>query len=611
MIEKSPERWQRVDRAGQADVRLDWAWLLTLFVVLVATGIGLRDPWPADEPRFALIARDMLASGEWFIPRVAGEVYADKPPLYFWLLAAWMYVTGSVRAAFLLPSLTASLGSVVLVYDLARRLWNRHTALIAATLLLLTVQFVWQARQAQIDATLCFWTTLSLYSLLRHLLLGPRWGWYVIGWTAAGIGVLTKGVGFLPLLIIIPWWILHKRWGTPALTDSGWKWTLGPLAFVGAVSVWLVPLLVMSTSDPVLAAYRDEILFKQTLARYADAWHHLKPFWYFLVEVIPLFWLPSIALLPWLLPRWRAALRAHDLPIALLLSYVVMVVIFFSLSAGKRGVYVLPALPAFVLACAPFVLEIARRRAVQRTLFTIVAVLGTVLAAVAVYLLNDPAKRLDVSRSYGIEPLAPLALMAAMIGALCLLMRRREAFGLYAAALCAVLIVVSYWVNPALNTVRSGEAFVSQIHTYADPTKELGILSFKEQYLLRMQRPIVHFGHARWREAEQEAADAALWLNEKSDRQLIVTGFAKELCFQEAQAVALGKANREEWFLISGRTDSACTEKGQKQAARLYVQPSRTPTPSVLTQSVSRDSAHHLRAEPRAVRSERIAQHGE
>ena len=72
------------------------------------------------------------------------------------------------------------------------------------------MQFVWQARQAQIDATLCFWTTLSLYGLLRHLLLGPSWRWYTIGWAAAGLGVITKGVGFLPLLVLIPFAILRN-----------------------------------------------------------------------------------------------------------------------------------------------------------------------------------------------------------------------------------------------------------------------------------------------------------------------------------------------------------------------------------------------------------------
>ena len=59
-------------------------------------------------------------------------------------------------------------------------------------------------RGAQIDPTLCFLTTFSLYALLRHLLLGPAWGWYFIGGFAAGLGVFTKGVGFLPVLVLIP-----------------------------------------------------------------------------------------------------------------------------------------------------------------------------------------------------------------------------------------------------------------------------------------------------------------------------------------------------------------------------------------------------------------------
>ena len=192
---------------------VDLLWLLALALLLIATGIGLRDPWPPDEPRFALVARDMVATGDWLLPRVGGQPYADKPPLFFWLIALGLQLTHSLRVAFLLPSFLAGFGCVALVYDLGRRLWNREAGLAGALALLFTVQFVWQARQAQIDATLCFWTTLSLYGLLRHLLLGPSWRWYTIGWAAAGLGVITKGVGFLPLLVLIPFAILRDpRW---------------------------------------------------------------------------------------------------------------------------------------------------------------------------------------------------------------------------------------------------------------------------------------------------------------------------------------------------------------------------------------------------------------
>ena len=130
----------------------------------------------------------MLRSGDWLIPRIGGDLYADKPPLFFWLLAIAMALTGSVRVGFLLPSLLAGIATTLLVYDLLRRAHGREVALAGAFMLLLTFQFTEQARQAQIDGVLCFLTTLSLYGLLRHTLLGPSPGWFVAGWAAAGLG---------------------------------------------------------------------------------------------------------------------------------------------------------------------------------------------------------------------------------------------------------------------------------------------------------------------------------------------------------------------------------------------------------------------------------------
>ena len=107
--------------------RIDWrdvAWILLAVALLVASGYGLRDPWPADEPRFASLARDMVASGDWLFPRVGGDLYQDKPPVYFWLLALSYAAIGSVRWSFLLPSLLGALLSLWLVSDLARRLWS-------------------------------------------------------------------------------------------------------------------------------------------------------------------------------------------------------------------------------------------------------------------------------------------------------------------------------------------------------------------------------------------------------------------------------------------------------------------------------------------------------
>lgn len=564
-------------RSGQdsaRDVRLDWLLLLGFALVLIATGIGLRDPWPADEPRFALVARDMVASGEWLLPRVGGEIYADKPPLFFWLIALGLELTHSLPVAFLLPSLLAALGCVFLVYDLARRLWNRETGLAAGLALLLMVQFVWQARQAQIDATLCFWTTLSLYGLLRHLLLGPQWRWYVAGWAAAGLGVITKGVGFLPLLILIPYAALRgSHWEPRKPSGGGMRWLAGPLAFILAVGIWLAPMLLAATNDPAVAAYRDEILFRQTVGRYSNAWHHREPFYYFLVQVIPWLWMPLTLLVPWLAGRWRKALGARDLRIALLLSWVALVVLFFSLSTGKRGVYVLPAAPAFALACAPYLIELASLRAVQRAVWALAATIGGVCALAAGYLFVRGDKRAEIVALYDIDPLAPLLVIAAVAALVCLIARPRRGILAYAAVLAAVLSIVGLWLNPVLNASRSGAAFVARVQAAADPRRELGIVAFKEQYLLHIRRDVVHFGHARWREADQEMADAAAWLAADSARQLVVSEQVRSACFRDAPAQSLGFANRMQWFIVTGLPQPECVSRGKADVALRYVPP--------------------------------------
>ncbi|HRX90815.1 MAG TPA: glycosyltransferase family 39 protein, partial [Steroidobacteraceae bacterium] len=142
--------------------------------------------------------RDMATSGDWLFPRVGGDLYQDKPPVFFWLLAASYSLIGTIRHSFLLPSLLAAAGTLFLLYDLGRRLVSRRAGFIAALATVSTLQFVLVMRGAQIDGVLCLLTTLSLYGLLRHLVLGPAWGWYFIGGLAAGIGIITKGVGFLP-----------------------------------------------------------------------------------------------------------------------------------------------------------------------------------------------------------------------------------------------------------------------------------------------------------------------------------------------------------------------------------------------------------------------------
>ncbi|MEC9260065.1 MAG: glycosyltransferase family 39 protein, partial [Pseudomonadota bacterium] len=251
--------------------RTDLIWLGLLTFLLLALGIGLRAPWPADEPRFALIAKDMVETGQWLFPMRGNELYPDKPPLFMWSIAIFYALTGSLYIAFLLPSAIAGTVTVLAVFDICRRLWGSREAWWAAGLLLASVQFVLQAKSAQIDASVCMWVTLGCYGLLRATLCpNGHITWWLAGCVAMGLGIMTKGVGFLALLMLLPYalvlWRQTPRQTLPKRYHWGW-WATGVLTMLVTLLLWLLPMLlaVDGRLDPAYNAYRDNILMKQTV----------------------------------------------------------------------------------------------------------------------------------------------------------------------------------------------------------------------------------------------------------------------------------------------------------------------------------------------------------
>ena len=573
------------DRSDPGSSKTDLLYLLLPAFLLILAGFGLRDPWPADEPRFVLIARDMVASGQWLFPQIGGDLYQDKPPLYFWLLALVLSTGASLRHVFLLPSAIAALGTVALTYDLGRRLWSRQTGLIAGLLLTFTLQFLVQARSAQIDMTLLCLTTAGLYGIARHLLLGPDWRAYAFGGFAAGLGVITKGTGFLPLLLPLVLFVLSRAgFPRPALRPAGWRHALAPAAALLAIACWLIPMLaaVALSGDPALTSYRDEILFSQTVERYADPRGHHQPWYFYLLMVIPGLWLPGTACLPWLVPGWAAAWRQRDPRPWLLIGWAMLVVLFFSLSAGKRGIYVLPALPAFVLAAAPVLRDSWHRRGVQRTGYFLALLISVTAGASAVYLWAlDPGRMVELREQLGITSLAPLVAIATATGGTTVVLGVRRGLLAWPVAIAIVLTVQGYWINPIIDEARSGRNFADRVETVVPPAAEIGLVDYPEALLLQLGRPTTNFGHRRAREGDQELADATLWLESGRGRRLLVTGTHRSRCMKGAPAIALGRAAGRDWYLVSGPLpDPSCARRGRVGASRVYRPPhlDRPPT---------------------------------
>jgi 4-amino-4-deoxy-L-arabinose transferase-like glycosyltransferase len=543
-------------------------WLLAVVAVLVlGAGLGLRDPWPADEPRFALVAKQMVESGDWLFPHRGNELYSDKPPLLMWLQAAAYTLLRDWRVAFLLPSLLAALGTLWCVYDLGRRLWTHQVGLYAAWALLFTLQFSYQAKKAQIDPLVVFWITLANYGLLRHLLslrraAGPDWRMWMLGWAAAGLGTISKGVGAIALLMLLPaayaslrGWRgvrVHAR----NIFGNGWRFWLGPLLFVVATAIWLVPMIATALShpDPAYRAYLDDILLRQTANRYARSWDHQQPPWYFLAVMLTM-WLPTLLALPWALPAWRRRLQRRDPRYLLPLAWWALVLLFFSIPGGKRDVYILPALPMACLALAPLLPGILRKRGAQRLAFGFGGLLAALaLATGLVMLFGEPGfeRRLIAERGFSDGGRAVAGLLVAVgawgLGAQLWHGARNGALGL-------VWMLAGVWVlfglvgYPLLNESSSARGLMRTVGQRIGPEAELGLVAWKEQNLLMADRPAATFGFKR-PHAEQ-LAQALAWQHAAPQRRwLLVQEPALSDCIDRARAQFIGRANRRQWWLV-------------------------------------------------------------
>lgn len=564
-----------MNRARFKTIALSNKMLWLLAVIILFSGFLQRGPWPADEPRFALVAQQMVASGDYWFPHRGIEIYPDKPPVLMWLQAGLYQLTGNWDAAFLLPSLLAGLGTLLLVFDLSLRLFGARSARISTLALLLSVHFSYQFKKAQIDPLLVFFVTLSVYALVRHLLLGDRQRWLFIGAFFAGVGVITKGVGVIALLIFLPY-LLAKRlqaqnfvqradrvpnWQNILLVVSG---------FLLPIALWLGPLLwqVHSAPSPERLAYLQNILFKQTAQRFAAAWHHQQGPLYF-PEVVLSTWMPVIFVLPWALRGWWRRLRGvnsvagyrkPDARYLVLLGWVLCVFVFFSLSKGKRDMYILPALPMLAVVSGPALVLAMRKTGFHTLCYSFAALLASaLLGGGLVALLAEPKFERNFEANYELMGSQDaIWILFASVGALGLLAcalafywrRSRGGFAAYCTTLTLVwTLIFGFFGYPIFDATASARAVMQRARAAVGPEVTIGLVAWKEQNYLQLAGPKTDFGFLALPGTQRLAAFD--WLRQKpNERALFILDEALGLCVARNQSVNLGQANRRVWWLV-------------------------------------------------------------
>ncbi|MEL6114029.1 glycosyltransferase family 39 protein [Photobacterium sp. SP02] len=523
--------------------------LFAIAIILLFWGIGWRAPWPADEPRFAEVAREMVATGHWFFPMRGGELYPDKPPVFMWSIAFFYWITGNLKVSFLLPNALCGLLTLVLVWDVARRLWNVKTARTALFLLLLAPQFLIQAKNAQIDAMVACWITLSCYCLIRHFFISPNWRLYFLAWAVMGLGVITKGVGFLPMFMLIPIAVYafpQRHALSGAFAKKAW---FGPLVMLAIIAAWLIPLLILTgtSDDPQFQAYRDNILFRQTAERYANSLGHLQPWHYYISSVIPAFWFP----LPFMIIAFWKPLRESwkQYPIVwVLLSWVVLVVIFFSISPGKRGVYVLPALPMLALALSPAVNLLDNKRWLHWLIMGVLTLIGVVLFIGGIAGIAGLEKAVRELEEQTLQAGVMLCITGGIWLATLWYRRDRNAYLTMGSLLAVTWLIFASWGYHLLDPNRTPKAMMAEIAHSVGHDSELGLVNFKEQHILFSPQTVTHFSYlAPIAEQEQRAWK---WLHEAPDRFILIPDSAEVSCFIMSKGRDMGLAHRRHWILF-------------------------------------------------------------
>jgi 4-amino-4-deoxy-L-arabinose transferase-like glycosyltransferase len=338
--------------------------LCLLAGLLSFVGIG-NEIWSPDEPRVAAMGRTMWSTGSWALPRLNGEPWLEKPPLYWWSQTLVFELFGRASAPLArLPSAIFAFGTALLTYALGRRYFAPEACFLAGLILLTISEFSLAAHWILVDNALflsvtgtlvCFAYAEGRRGAVRALFLA---GMYLFAAAAFfSKGVIGVGIPALGALVYLIWTgRLRAFWG--------WHLVWGGAFIVALAALWLRAVW-LEAGDAAL----ENFLVEQQLGRFFSdqldyGGGHREPFWYYLLNG-PGDWMPwtPFALLAAVSARrnWSATSDRQRDGIRFCVATVVSVLVVLSLSGTKRGLYLLPICPPLALFVGNWMVSRGRR----------------------------------------------------------------------------------------------------------------------------------------------------------------------------------------------------------------------------------------------------------
>lgn len=332
--------------------------MMTVFVfcaVCLLPMMAMRDFTPSNELRYLSIADEAIANGHLFAFYNHGIPYADKPPLYFWIVMLCRLLFG--HHSCLALSMFSLIPAFAIVGIMDRWVMKGKSAMnrmSVAGMTLTCVMFLGTMVVLRMDMLMCLFIVLALWTFYRMYtgegsrrqdsLTLPLWIF---------LALFTKGpVGLLmPPLAIAVFLAVKRDW-------KGFRKYLGlkTWGIIAALSaVWLTCVWLEGGLE-----YINNLLFKQTVGRAVNAFTHARPFWFYLVTILwclaPYTLLLIGSFMASLLPvRKAGAEKSSDLEI-LFLCTIISTAAMLSSFSSKLPIYLVPVLP-FCVYLFPTVLD--------------------------------------------------------------------------------------------------------------------------------------------------------------------------------------------------------------------------------------------------------------
>jgi hypothetical protein len=465
------------------------AWLL----LSNSASVALFEP---DEGRNAEIAREILLLRDWVTPHYDFIPRLDKPMLFFDLVAVSYKLFGVSEWSARLPSALAALGCLSLIYLFSQALFGRWTALWSSLILLTSTEFFALSRIVILDMLLTFFLTGALccfFLAQREHQRSRAKVKFVLMYVLMGAATLVKGpIGLLlPAVIVGCYLFLTKQWRLLGCMEL----SVGIPVFILTVAPWY---LLVEYRHP---GYLEHFFVVENVARFTTSQFNRSGSWLYFVAVLSVGFLPWTGLLPHTVGDiWR---RSMNTELRFLVAWIVIPLLFFSVSASKLPHYILPVYPPLAIIVG---LAIAKRLTDPSIRARRVSVLAPafflLVSTVFFFAVLWPQVLPAWLQGYlqTTFPAIPVHLIAGVVLALTLAViacsRRlweKPAFGF--AATCVAFALFVLYVHPILASVslyrsskQLAEKAVSFIHD--DQIVLFGGYPSSLPFYLKIQRPI-------------------------------------------------------------------------------------------------------------------------